>query len=554
MPPDLPGSPATPYSSAIDLGRFSWATALTRDYCGAYERLAAFYAGAPDAPACWRDALEARQSSAPDTTAVAQILASQLRSRGAPREAREAAGRLAEAGTVAILTGQQAGLFGGPLYTMFKALTAIALARQVESTHGVQAVPVFWIDAEDHDVDEVRSCSVLDADLDLRRISLELPTNAGCPVSSLRLPESTGATLDALREALPPTEFTDALIDTLSGAYTTGRGMVDAFARWLEANLGARGLVVFDASDPAAKPLVRSVFEHELRSRGDTSRLAAGVGEQLVAQGYHAQVTPTDDAVALFELNDTRRAIRLSGDGFAVATAERETVRPQDELLDQVRDHPETFSPNVLLRPIVQDTLFPTVAYVTGPNELAYLGQLRPVYERFGVPMPLLYPRLSATLLDRASTKFLARHELDFEGLQPQDDGVLNQLVSAQLPSEVDTALTSAERQVTETLAAIANIVPAVDPTLVGATNTTRDRMDRDLRTLRGKIVQAAKRRDETLRRQFGRARAQAFPGGAPQERAIGFVYFLNRYGPRLVDHLLDDLPLDIGPHWLVTV
>jgi bacillithiol biosynthesis cysteine-adding enzyme BshC len=270
----------------------------------------------------------------------------------------------------------------------------------------------------------------------------------------------------------------------------------------------------------------------------------------LAAHGYHVQVTPTADAVALFDLDGTRRTIRLQDDGFAVG----ERRYGHDELLGKVRDHPETFSPNVLLRPIVQDTLFPTIAYVSGPNELAYLGQLRQAYERFGVPMPLIYPRLSATLLDRASTKFLARHSLDFETLQAQDDSVLNRLISAQLPPEIETALSLAEQQVAETLDAIADTVPAVDPTLSGATRTTRERMERDLRTLRGKIVQAAKRRDETLRRQFSRARGQAFPEGHPQERAVASVYFFNKYGPNLVDQLLDSLPLDVGQHWLVTV
>ena len=550
MVPDTPRTPASPFSNSIGLGRFSWATPLARDYCHAYERLDAFYAGAPAVPASWQNAIEARRASQIDATAVSNIVTNQLRTRGAPPEALAAAARLGETGTVAIVTGQQAGLFGGPLFTLFKALTAIALARRVESAHGVQAVPVFWVDAEDHDVDEVRTCGVLDANLQLCRIALDLPTETGRPVGSLRLPDAVGSTIDALRDAMPRTEFSDPLLETLADAYSAGAGMVEAFARWLDATLGAHGLVVFDPSDRAAKPLVRSVFDQELRSRGETSRLAARAGERLAAHGYHVQVTPTADAVALFDLDGTRRTIRLQDDGFAVG----ERRYGHDELLGKVRDHPETFSPNVLLRPIVQDTLFPTIAYVSGPNELAYLGQLRQAYEQFGVPMPLIYPRLSATLLDRASTKFLARHSLDFETLQAQDDSVLNRLISAQLPPEIETALSLAEQQVGETLDAIADTVPAVDPTLSGATRTTRERMERDLRTLRGKIVQAAKRRDETLRRQFSRARGQAFPEGDPQERAVASVYFFNKYGPNLVDQLLDSLPLDVGQHWLVTV
>ena len=168
--------------------------------------------------------------------------------------------------------------------------------------------------------------------------------------------------------------------------------------------------------------------------------------------------------------------------------------------------------------------------------------------------MPLIYPRLSATVLDRGAVKFLTRHNIGLERLQARDDGVLNGLINAQLPAAVETAVTDAERQAGETMDAIADLVTTVDPTLAGAARTTKQRMERDLRTLRGKIIQAAKRRDTTLRRQFYRTRAQAFPRGAPQERAVSFVYFINRYGPEVIDQLLDDVPLDIGRHWLVTL
>ena len=550
MPAEPPLPPATPFNSAIDLRQLSWATPFTRDYCHAFDRLGEFYPGPPAAPGSWREAIEARQAAGGRTTGIAGVLSDQLRARGAPPAALAAAGRLGATGTVAILTGQQAGLFGGPLYTLFKALTAIALARQVESEHGVAAVPVFWVDAEDHDLDEVRACQVLDDDLELHRIALDLDGEAGRPGSAVRLPATIGTLLDQLRAALPPTEFSAAVLEHLAASYAPGNGLVEGFSRWLDWVLGDRGLVVFDASDPAAKPLARPVFDRELRLRGEASRLAAAAGAQLSARGYHAQVQPAEDAVALFHLDGERRPIRLRDGAFALGDA----LLAPDALHDLVRDQPATFSPNVLLRPIVQDTLFPTIAYVTGPHELAYLGQLREVYRLFETAMPLVYPRLSATILDRAAVRFLTRYDVDLDILQARDDGALNRLVSAQLPATVEAAVAAAERSIGAELAGIAEGVPAIDPTLVGAVRTTRERMERDLRNLRGKIVQAAKRRDTTLRRQFNRARAQAFPGGAPQERAVSFVYFLNRFGPQVVDHLLDDLPLGVGQHWLLTV
>ena len=526
-----------------------WAAPLVVDYCHEYDRLAAFYAGAPTDQSHWHDAITQRRTTHIEPPPVADVVRAQLRARGAPHAALAGAEHLGEPGTVAILTGQQAGLFGGPLYTLLKALTAVALARKVAADHNVKTVPVFWVDAEDHDLDEIRTCSVLDGELTPHTISIDLP-QLKLPAAAVTLPASVRGIVNELGRVLPETEFSSDLLAGLAAAYSEGVGIADAFCRWMDSVLGGQGLVVFDASDAAAKPLAEPIFARELQSRGETSRLAARAGDALTARGYHAQVTPAADAVALFHVDGAREVIRLHGDAFAVGDA----TLPPALLLRQVHDHPHTFSPNVLLRPIVQDALFRTVAYVAGPNELAYLGQLRQAYAQFDVPMPLMYPRLSATLVDRPTVKFLSRHDVPFEALQAQDDGVLNRLLTAQLPEALEQAVTHAEREIAGRLGTIEAEVPVVDPTLVGAVQSTRGRLERDLRSLRGKIVQAAKRRDDTLQRQFRRARAQAFPMGEPQERAVAGIYFLNQYGPEMVDRLLDRLPLGVGHHWLLTV
>ena len=520
-----------------------------RDYSHAFERLASFYAGSPTAAGVWTEAIERRRQR-PPLAASAEVLTAQLAARGAPAAAQAAARRLAEPGAVAVVTGQQAGLFGGPLYTLLKALTGIRLAERLAREHEATVVPIFWVDAEDHDLDEIRHCPLLDADLDPQAVGLDLDSPRGTAAAAIRLAGNVRDATASLRDLLPSTEFTAEVIAGLDAAYAEGTRLVEAFARWLDQLAGRAGLVVFDASDPAAKPLVRSLFADELRASGETARQAAAAGAALAAAGYHAQVEPQPDGVALFRLDETRQPIRVAPEGFMVG----ERTIGADDLLREVDAEPARFSPNVLLRPIVQDALFPTVAYVSGPNELAYLGQLRDVYARFGVPMPIMFPRASATIVDRATVKFLERYDLDFAGLRPRDDTVLNRLLAAQIPAALETALAAADAAIDERLAAVSTAAPLLDPTLSGVVQSTRSRMRRDLATLRSKVVQAAKRRDETLRRQFRRARAQAFPNGEPQERSVGTVYFLNRYGPAFVDRLLAELPLDSRRHWLLTV
>jgi bacillithiol biosynthesis cysteine-adding enzyme BshC len=308
--------------------------------------------------------------------------------------------------------------------------------------------------------------------------------------------------------------------------------------------------VVFDSSDAAAKPLAAGVFAHEIAHPGEAARLAADAGAALAARGYHAQVTPLAGTVSLFHMNAGREPIRITADGFQVGSV----TQSRAALLERAQRNPAEFSPNVLLRPIVQDTLFPTACYVAGPSELAYLGQLRRVYDAFNVPMPLVQQRATATIVDSNAMRFLAKHDIALEALRAQDEAALNELLIAQLPTSVEVAIQVAGDTIGQRLDALAREVPRIDATLEGAARSTMSRMQDDLKKLHAKIVQAAKRKDETLRRQFHHARAQAFPLGQSQERAIGFVTFLNKYGPGLVDRLLEAIPPEMGRHWVITI
>lgn len=524
----------------VDIRRFPWIKKLAADYAFQFAALAPFFSGDPSAPASWATAIANAQQHPRKRAELSALLKTQLDRRNAPAAARDSAARLGDQKTVAVVTGQQAGLFGGPLYTLYKGLTAAKLAARITQDHGVPAVAVFWVEAEDHDWDEVASVSVLDNELQRRTVTLPAPPGAGhSPVGTIRVGSEIGATLDQLASFLPQTEFTTGLIDQLRRAYEPGVTMSDAFARVLDRTLGELGVIVFDCADRAAKPLARDIFAHEIANPGRTWALASEAGERLTASGYHSQVEGSHNGAALFRIDGGRTAVDLS-DAPALAR--------------EAQDRPETFSPNVLLRPIVEDALFPTVCYVSGPNELAYLGQLRQVYAHFGVPMPLMYPRASATILDSASARFLEKHDLPFEALHARDEAALNRLLAASLPEVVDRALREADNAILEKMTAVLSSVPAIDATLEGAAKSTLGKLQHDLAALRGKVISAAKKRDDTLRRQFMRAQAQAFPDGMPQERALGSVALLNRYGPAFVQTVMQELPLDPAYHWVLTI
>ena len=535
----------------LDVRTLEWMRPLLGEYAFNFQHIAPLYAGDPSSNEAWEGVIRQSQARAGDRAGIAAIVTAQQERRGAPPQAREAAARLADPRAVVVATGQQAGAFGGPLFTLLKAVTAIQLSERASAEHGVPVVPVFWVDAEDHDWEEVRSCTVLDAEFQPRTVTLADPEGAGdLPVAALKLDGRVEQTISELAAVLPPTEFTAWVDAGIRNAYRPGAGMAEAFSTWIESVLGQHGLVVFEAADPAAKRLAAPVFVRELEFPGRTAELAAAAGEQLAARGHQPQVAPQSGSVSLFHLDGKRLPIRRDGDRYQVG----ETPVTLSALAQEARTDPARFSPNVLLRPIVQDTLFPTICYVSGPSELAYLGQLRGVYEHFNVPMPLMYPRASATLIDGGAARFLSRHRLPLAELRTRDESGLNHLLQSQLPPELEQSLKDAEDTLEAALQRVVNAMPALDPTLAGAAKTTMGKMEHDLRSLRGKVIQAAKRRDETLRRQFTRAQAQIFPLGHPQERTLTLVYFLNRYGPALVDILKRDLPLEIGRHWILTL
>lgn len=538
--------------AAIDVRRLPWIRPLVGAYAYDFASVAPLFAGDPGDPEAWRQTVARVQKAPRDRQALAALLARQLEGRGAPAEARQAAADFADPATVAIVTGQQAGLFGGPLYTLLKAVTTIQLARRVREEQKVPAVAVFWVDEEDHDWEEIRAADILDAEGTPRRITLADLSGAGTHmVSRLTLDAGVNDAVAELEQSLASSDFTAELMAQLRQHYRPGAGLATAFASWLEALLGGQGLVVFQASDSSAKGLVSDLFVREFEHPSRTTALARQAGSEMRALGHEPQVEPGEDSVAAFLVDEAgRHPIKSRAEEYVIG----ETVYSRRALVDRARSFPEQFSPNVLLRPLVQDRLFPTVCYVGGPSELAYQAQLKRVYAEFGVEMPLLYSRASATLLDSAAVRFLERHRLPLETVHVQDDSGLNRLLESQLPPSIERTLEETGREIDQRTEALKKEIVALDPTLKGAVDTTADHMQHALKTLHHKIIQAAKRKHDTLRRQFDRTRNLAFPAGQPQERTLNLTFALNRYGPELPDRLIESLPLDTGKHHVLSL
>ena len=490
--------------------------------------------------------------------AVADMLAEQNRAWGVADAVLERVDALRQPDAVAVVTGQQLGLFAGPLYTVYKARTAVRLAARLERETGRPAVPVFWLADEDHDFAEVHRAAFASGE-DVRYCSYDddRPPHVGRgPVGRIVLDEAaTERALAELAEALPEGPGREAALALAGDAYVPGRSMRGAFARLLRALVP--DVVLMSADDARLKRLAAPLFAREVRQWRETEALLTERSEALVVAGFHAQVAPSP--VNLFVMGEgARTPLDPDGDGFVLrGTGVR--LSP-DDLLAGAESDPAAFSPNVVLRPLLQDTLLPTAAYVAGPGEAAYFAQLDPVYEAFDVPMPVIEPRLSLTVVEPGVAKVLDRYDLAVPDLAARPGGDAAETLHAFWrrlaldASDVDleAAFGAARAAVRASVEAVGPGAAQVDASLASSVGAAEKKMEKALDALEAKVVRLEKRNHETVRQRLARAQAALWPDGALQERRLGPLGVVARHGLGALAALVDAVPLDATAHYLV--
>ncbi|HET7291329.1 MAG TPA: bacillithiol biosynthesis cysteine-adding enzyme BshC [Vicinamibacteria bacterium] len=482
--------------------------------------------------------------------AVAEALVRQQRARGAEAAARVAE-RLNDPRAVAVVTGQQAVLFGGPLLVLYKALAAVKAAEELEPRHQAPVVPVFWVASDDHDFEEMRSVEVLDPSGGLKRLRYAPAADpSGLPAWGIALDPSVETLLAELAAALPETEGREATLLRLRRCYRTGVSFSDAFAGLLSSLLPS--LVVLDPADPALKALMTPLLRREIEERSPTTRLAAGVGTALDAAGYHEQVAVREGFLNAFAIErGARRALAVrDGEVEVRGTGRRMSVA---EAVAWLEREPEAFSPGALLRPLVQDALLPTAAYVGGPAEVAYHAQIGPSYAHFGIPRPALVPRPGATLLEPAQARALEAEGLTLVELQRDPEAVLARWARESHPG-VDEAFVRARAAIERELHAVEEALGAVDPTLKAAAHAAKGRALHQVEGLEEKATRALKKRDLGRAERLRRTRDALFPAGEPQERRIALAAFVARWGEPLVDTVRERLDVFARAHQVIAL
>jgi bacillithiol biosynthesis cysteine-adding enzyme BshC len=514
-------------------------TPLVRDYQEAFERAARFYpAGGPSRLETFRQAAERARARTPDE--VYRTLDQGLRPAG-PASAR-ALERVARERGLVVTTGQQAGLFTGPLYALYKALTAVRLAARLEEALGIPVLPVFWIASEDHDWDEVGHAHVVDLENRLQRIEVAAPIDLSAqspPIFRLAFGEDVADAVAALDRATPDSEFKDDLLTPLAAAYAPAANVATAFEVALGDLLRETPLCLVQASSPWIKARSRPVLAREWERRREVAERLERWDADLRAAGYEPQVAIAPGATNLFlEGPAGRDRVLLDGDG---ARLRRSDLRlSEGDLAHRLEQAPDRVSPNVLLRPVVESALLPVVATVGGPSEISYFAQTPPLFEVHEVPPPPIVPRASFRLVEARIERALEKTGVAVEALSAGAEAVARDLARGHRPPEIEAALARLRD-------AIAADLDRIDPSLEGAVGRARTAAEKALHELEGKITSSVKRRDETLLEQLRKAAAHLAPLAQPQERVLNAYPYLIRYGRALIDQIAARirLPLD---------
>ncbi len=467
----------------------------------------------------------------------AELLDRELRSAFiAEGAAVERLGRLCNGTALCVTTGQQPGLLTGPLFTLYKALTAIALAGALERYHGRPVVPVFWVAGDDHDYAEANHLYLLTVANEIERLSLrdrEVQEPSRPLYRELMGPE-IGEVIDAHRLHTPDTEFREPVLEWVSRHYRGGADLATAFAGAVAELLGPYGLVVFRPTQHAAKRAMAPLLLRTLEQASELDVALAERARELQGIGEAVPVAVGDGAAPVMLEGSLGRDRLVVDRNRFVARRSRESWT-FSEIEAIARTEPERLSPNVLLRPVVEAALLPTLAYVAGPGELQYLPQCQPLYERLGVTPQTPFPRWSARIVETRVRKVLDKYAICAEDLNAADGQLEASLVRGDMPAQATQALTELRRTLGTEYERLREAAEQVDATLRKPVQAAEHSALTGLADIEKRIITHLKKQNDIVVQQLAKARSNLYPLSKPQERVFNVVAYLIRYGPDLL-------------------
>ncbi len=539
-------------AQCLPFGQIPHTTRLFTDFLAYSPSVHPFYPHSPHFSEWSKAQASTPQYDASRRERVSAILERQNKSWDASPQTFANLNRLRQ-GAAAIVTGQQVGLFGEPMFAIYKALTAVKLAEEATMA-GIDSVPVFWLATLDHDLAEVNHVALPGPDGLLRTLSTSSHGVAGAPVSDVGL---GGEILPVVEEAVSLLGDSEAS-QFLREAYRPGETLGTAFARLYARLFGQWGVILLDASDAELHRVAEPIYRAAIERAEDLEATLLARGQALESAGYDQQVKVTASSVLLFAMRDGARTAIHRREGANKAT---EFVAGSDrgaeklsstQLLDRIAAAPENFSPNVLLRPVVQDYLLPTLAYTGGAAEAAYFGQVGAVYEMLLGRVTPIVPRFSATLVEPKVQRWLRQYSITVPDTFHGPEALRQTLASRTLPAGLQAAFERASKSVEESFSGLQEALGKLDSTLVEASQTGASKVHYQLDRLRERAMAAELRRSEVVSRHAEALSHALYPANALQERGVAGIYFVARHGMELLRSIHDTMHTDCHDHQIL--
>jgi bacillithiol biosynthesis cysteine-adding enzyme BshC len=528
----------------IPFSSIPYTTRLFSDFLNYSPDVRKFFPHPPDA-----SQVAAQSATVPHGTEinvrVADVLENQNRTWGASEKTLNNIRRLRE-GAHAVVTGQQVGLFGGPLLSLFKAASVLALAKQVESA-GVPCVPIFWMATEDHDLAEVNQALLLSNEFQLAPFAVPTEGKPDSPVANVRfaagMDEVVAQAADLLGESLAA--------DYLRECYREGETFSGAYAKLFTRMFAEHGLILLDPAHVELHRIAAPLFVEAIERAGELDKALLARNKEISQAHYHEQVKVTEESTPLFALVDGARVpIHRSNGEF---TIRKERLSPE-ELKRRIVAAPENFNANVLLRPVLQDYWLPTLAYIGGPAEIAYFAQVGVVYEKLLGRVTTVLPRLSATLIEPRVERLLTKYGLELSEVFQGETQLREKLAARALPSELKMDFEHGRLAVEEAMQKISESLQRLDPTLVEAARRAANKMRYQIGRLEKRAAQAELRRHEILTRHAAHIESALYPHRDLQEREIAGLYFFAKWGADLIERLVETAEARCPEHKIVNL
>ncbi len=512
---------------------------LFDDYLHHFDRVKQFYARPPLTEDWWADEIKKINYPAERRQAVAAILERQNREFGAGEKTLANIDRLRH-GAAVVITGQQVGLFGGPTFCILKALTAVLMAEKAG------AVPMFWLATEDHDLEEINTVNLAAGD-HLQKFTVNVPHVEGAPVGNIAFTDEITAATQQVEALFGKSEISELLAES----YRKGETFGAAFARFYCKVFSEMGVIFLNPLDAELHRIAQPVFRAALEKSEEINQALVARNHELEAAGYHAQVKVTPSHTLCFYFEDgVRTPIRHQDREFFIG--ERKLTAA--ELLDEAERCPEKFSANVLLRPLMQDYLLPTLCYLGGPAEIAYFAQIEVVYRKLANRVTPIGPRIFATLIEPRTAKLMDRYQLSLADLFNAPEKTRELLGSRALPDSILKSFDLAAEHVEKALELIHGPLEKLDKTLIDAAENAGSKMRYQLQGIRDKAARAEARKNTEVLRHADELITALYPNKELQEREIGAAYFLLKYGQSVLDQIKSAVRIGCGEHQVVKI